>query len=294
LTDTALIAQLVVNGALLAGVYALMALGLNLIFGVIRVLNMAHGEMLMIGAFSAFWAWRLAGLNPLVAFLVLGPLMFVCGYLFQYFVVARMASSRMPIEDGSLLLTYGLSLTLVALARVLWTSDYKSVPFLRGSWLVGDLIVPQSKIAAFVAALIITAGLIAVLYRTGIGMAIRATSQNRDLASACGVRARHIHGMAFGIGTALAGAAGMMLSTMYAVYPDMGIDYSIRAFVIVILGGLGSMAGTFVGALVLGVVESFGSFYLGALPATIIPFIVVLLILFVRPRGLVGSRRREG
>jgi branched-chain amino acid transport system permease protein len=125
-------------------------------------------------------------------------------------------------------------------------------------------------------------------------MAIRATSQNKDLASVCGVRARHVHAVAFGIGTALAGAAGMMLSTMYAVYPDMGVEYSIRAFVIIMLGGLGSMAGTFIGALVLGLVESFGSFYLGALPATIIPFIVVLLILFFRPTGIFGSRKREG
>jgi branched-chain amino acid transport system permease protein len=294
LTDTSLLVQLLLNGVLLAGVYALMALGLNMIFGVIRVLNIAHGEMLMLGAFGAFWAWRLAGMNPIVAFLLLGPLMFLCGYLFQYFVVNRLSSSRMAIEDSSLLLTYGLSLTLVALARALWTSDYKSVSFLRGSWTVGYLIVPQTKVAAFVTAIVITAGLIAMLYRTGIGMAIRATAQSKDLASVCGVRARHIHSVAFGLGTALAGAAGMMLSTMYAVYPDMGVDYSIRAFVIVILGGLGSMAGTFSGALVLGLVESFGSFYLGALPATIIPFIVVLLVLFFRPAGLLGSGKREG
>lgn len=291
--DATLFFQLLLNGILLAGVYALMALGLNLIFGVIRVLNMAHGEILMMGAFGAFWAWRLTGLNPLVAFVLLGPLMFACGYLFQYYVVQRIATGRMAIEDSSLLLTYALSLTLVALARFLWTSDYRSVPFLSGSWLVGDLLFPLSKVAAFLSALVVTLLLMVGLYRTRIGMAIRATAQSRDLASVCGVRARHVHAVAFGIGVALAGCAGMMLSTMYAVYPDMGLEYSIRAFVIVILGGLGSMPGTLIGALLLGIIESFGAFQFGAVPATIIPFLVILVILLLRPAGILGAFRRQ-
>ena len=294
MTDPVLLAQLLVNGLLLAGVYALMALGLNVIFGVIRVLNMAHGEILMVGAFAAFWAWRLADLNPFFAFLAVGPLFFLFGYLFQYHVVARIATSRMPLEDSSLLLTYGLSLSLVAFARLAWTSDYKSVPFLRGSMRLGELIVPYPRLAAFGAAIVITATLMALLFKTRIGMAIRATAQSGELASACGVRARHVHAMAFGIGATLAAAAGMMLSSLYAVYPDMGVEYSIRAFVIVILGGLGSMPGAFVGACVLGIVETFGSFYFGTLPATIIPFLVVLVILLFRPAGILGSERREG
>jgi branched-chain amino acid transport system permease protein len=294
MNDPALIVQLLLNGVLLAGVYALMALGLNLIFGVIRVLNMAHGEMLMMGAFFAFWAWRLAGLNPLFAFVLLAPALFAFGYLFQYYVVQRIAKGRMALEDSSLLLTYGLSLSLIALARLLWSADYKSVPLLSGAWFVGEFSFPLTKLAAFVVALLVTSGLMAFLYRTRIGMAIRATAQSHDLASACGVRARHVHAVAFGIGAALAACAGMMLSTMYAVYPDMGIDYSVRAFVIVILGGLGSMAGTLVGALFLGVVESFSAFYLGVLPATIVPFLLILAILLLRPAGLLGARHRMG
>ena len=294
MTDFALIAQLAVNGLLLAGVYALMAMGLNAIFGVIRVLNMAHGELLMMGAFAAFWAWQLAGLNPVVALVLVGPLLFGCGYLFQYFVVSRLEGGKMPIEDSSLLLTYGLSLTLVAFARFVWTADYKAVPLLQGSWLIGDILVSRSKAAAFGMALIVTLGMFALLYRTDTGMAIRATAQSKDLAAACGVRSRHVHAMAFGVGTALAAAAGMMLATMYAVYPDMGLEYSIRAFVIIILGGLGSIPGVFIGALVLGMVESFGSFVVGALAATAIPFVVILLVLFWRPAGLLGARSRVG
>jgi branched-chain amino acid transport system permease protein len=205
-----------------------------------------------------------------------------------------MAASRMPVEDSSLLLTYGLSLSLVAFARLVWSSDYKSVPFLRGSMRWGELIVPYPRLAAFGAAMLITVILMVLLYKTRLGMAIRATAQSRDLAAACGVRARHVHAVAFGIGTALAAAAGMMLSSLYAVYPDMGVEYSIRAFVIVILGGLGSMPGAFVGACVLGIVETFGSFYFGTLPATIIPFLVVLIILLLRPVGILGTGRREG
>lgn len=294
MTDYALIAQLAVNGLLLAGVYALMALGLNVIFGVIRVLNMAHGELLMMGAFAAFWAWQLAGLNPVLALVVLGPVFFGLGYLFQYYVVRRLEGSKMAIEDSSLLLTYGLSLALVAFARFLWSADYKAVAVFQGSWLLGDVLVSRPKAAAFATALAITAGMFVLLFRTDIGMAIRATAQSKDLAAACGVRARHVHAVAFGIGAAMAAAAGMMLATMYAVYPDMGLEYSIRAFVIIILGGLGSMPGAFFGALVLGLIESFGSFVIGALPATIIPFVVIVLVLLVRPTGLLGAHTRTG
>ncbi|MGE0797154.1 MAG: branched-chain amino acid ABC transporter permease [Lautropia sp.] len=289
-----LIGQLTVNGLLLAGVYALLALGLNVIFGVIRVLNMAHGEVLMMGAFAAFWVWQLAGLNPVFALLLLGPVFFGCGYLFQYFVVRRLDGSRMPIEDSSLILTYGLSLSLAALARVLWSADYKAVPLLQGSWMVGELLVSRSRTAAFATAVAITAGMFALLHRTDIGMAIRATAQSKDLAAACGVRARHVHAVAFGIGATMAAAAGMMLATMYAVYPDMGLEYSIRAFVIIILGGLGSMPGAFVGALMLGLIESFGSYVVGTLAATLIPFVVIVIVLLLRPAGLLGARGRTG
>lgn len=294
MNDPVIILQLLLNGVLLAGVYASMAMGLNLIFGVIRVLNMAHGEVLMMGAFCAFWAWRLAGLNPILAFVVTAPLLFAFGYLFQYYVVRRIAAGRMALEDSSLLLTYGLSLTLVALARLMWSADYRSVPFMQGSWIAGGLIFPVSKAFAFASAVVVSALLVVLLRWTRTGMAIRATAQNRELAAVCGVRDRHTHAVAFGIGAALAGLAGMMLSTMYAVYPDMGVEYSIRAFVIVILGGLGSMTGAFIGAVILGVLESVGAFYFGTLPATLIPFIAILAILLVRPTGLAGLRAREG
>ena len=294
MTDTSLLVQLLVNGVLLAGMYALMALGLNLIFGVIRVLNMAHGELLMLGGFGAFWAWRLLGLNPVFAFALLGPAFFVSGYLFQYFVVRRIAGGRMPIEDSSLLLTYGLSLVLVAMTRLLWTSDYRSVPFLPGSSLAGEITLSHTQMAAFGMAMGITLLLMAFLYRTRVGRAIRATAQNRDLAAACGVEAHHVHAVAFGIGAAVAGGAGMLLSMMYTVYPEMGIDYSLRAFVIVILGGLGNMRGAFLGAVVVGVTETFGAFYFGALAATIIPFLLILVILLFRPDGMVGVAQRHG
>ena len=294
MADFSLIAQLAVNALLLAGVYALMALGLNVIFGVIRVLNMAHGEMLMIGAFGAFWAWQLAGLNPVLALLLLSPVFFGLGYAFQYFVVRRLEGSRMPIEDSSLILTYGLSLSLVALARLVWSPDYKAVPMLQGSWLLGDLLVSRSKAVACAIALVTMAGIFSLIFRTRVGMAIRATAQSKDLAAACGVRARHVHALAFGLGTAMAGAAGMMLATMYAVYPDMGLEYSIRGFVIIILGGLGSIPGTFLGALLLGMVESFGSYVVGTMAATVIPFLVILLVLLWRPTGLLGARSRVG
>jgi len=293
-----LVAQLLVNGLLLAGIYALMAVGLNVIFGVIRILNMAHGEVLMLGGFGAFWIWRLLGFNPIIAVPLLAPVFFAAGYAFQRLVLQHLFSNRlgreqMSVEDSSLLATYGLSLALVALARVLWTSDYRSVPFLRGSWLLGELIVSYSQLAAFSAAAAMTGVLLLLLNFTRIGRAIRATAQNHDLAESCGVTVRHVYAVTFGLGAAAAGVAGLMLSMIYAIYPEMGLDYSIRAFVVVILGGLGSLSGSFVGALALGLSESVCAFYLGALPATIVPFLLILAILLVRPTGIVASRKRQ-
>ena len=140
---------------------------------------------------------------------------------------------------------------------------------------------------------LVMAALIATLYRTRLGRTIRATADDRELAAACGVRADHVYAIAFGLGAIAAAVAGVMLSMMFAIYPEMGLDYSIRAFVIVVLGGLGSLAGAFVGAAALGLVETFGAFYLGALPATILPFVIILAVLFLRPAGIGGFVARS-
>jgi branched-chain amino acid transport system permease protein len=288
-----ILVQLVINGLLLAGVYALLALGLNVIFGVIRVLNMAHGEFLMLGGFAVFWTWRLADLNPLLGLVATVPVFFATGYLIQHLLVRRLMSARMvALEDNSLLLTYGLSLALVALARYLWTADYRSVPVMRGSFVFGDLIFSYSLLIAFVAAVSITALVFLFLRFTRMGMMIRATAQNLELASACGIEAHRVYAVAFGVGTAVAGAAGSLLAMMFAIYPEMGLDYSIRAFVIVILGGLGSMVGVLIGAVVLGITESIGSFVFGSLTATIIPFGLILVILLLRPGGIAARAQR--
>jgi branched-chain amino acid transport system permease protein len=288
-----ILVQLVINGLLLAGVYALLALGLNVIFGVIRVLNMAHGEFLMLGGFTVFWTWRLADLNPLLGLMAVVPVFFAAGYLIQHLLVRRLMRARMvALEDNSLLLTYGLSLALVALARYLWTADYRSVPVMRGSFVFGDLIFSYSLLIAFVAAVGMTAMVFLFLRFTRMGMMIRATAQNRELASACGVEAHRVYAVAFGLGTAVAAAAGSLLAMMFAIYPEMGLDYSIRAFVIVILGGLGSMLGVLIGAVVLGITESIGSFVFGSLTATIIPFGLIFLILLLRPGGIAARAQR--
>jgi branched-chain amino acid transport system permease protein len=288
-----ILVQLVINGLLLAGTYALMALGLNVIFGVIRVLNMAHGEFLMLGGFAVFWGWQLAGLNPLLGLIVAMPPFFAAGYLFQHVIVRRLMSARtVAIEDNSLLLTYGLSLALVALARFLWTANYRSIPVMRGSFIFGDLIFSYSLLIAFAAAIALTGFVFLFLRMTRTGMAIRATAQNLELASACGVETQRVYAVAFGIGTAVAAAAGGLMVMMFAIYPDMGLDYTIRAFVIVILGGMGSMVGVLIGSVVLGITESIGSFAFGSLTATIIPFGFILLILLVRPSGISAKAER--
>jgi branched-chain amino acid transport system permease protein len=207
--------------------------------------------------------------------------------------VQRLLSARrVAVEDNSLLLTYGLSLVLVALARYLWTADYRSIPVMRGSFIFDGLIFSYSLLIAFVAAIGITAFVFLFLRFTKVGMAIRATAQNQELASACGVTAQRVYSVAFGIGTAVAAAAGSLLAMMFAIYPDMGLDYSIRAFVIVILGGMGSMGGALIGAVILGITESIGSFVFSSLAATIIPFGLILLVLLLRPGGIAAKAER--
>lgn len=287
-----LLPQLCANALLLAGIYALMAAGLSIVFGVLRVLNMAHGEILMLGGLSAFLLFRTLGVNPIVSLTAVLPVFFALGYFLYQFIVRPTMSSRIAREDSTLMVTYGLSIVLIALARYLWSADHRSVPYLRGSLVIGDLVLSYSQMVSFVVAVVLCVVLLCFLRLTPLGMTIRATSQNRELAETCGIKPDRVFAAAMGIGTALAGAAGATLSSLYAVYPEMGLDYSLRAFVIVILGGLSSIGGAALGAALLALVEVFGSFFLGNLTATLIPFSLVIAVLLLRPYGLGGAAQR--
>ena len=289
---TDLFLQLLFNGLMLAGIYGLLSVGLNLIFGVMRVLNFAHGEIIMIGGYTAFWLFALLGLTPLWSLPLALPAFFLLGMGIQRLLITPLIPRRALIEDTSLVMTYGLSLFLASFARFLFSADYRSVSYIRGSLLIGDMVFSYAQIIAFVVAVVLTVLLFLFLKTTRVGMAIRATAQNRDLASACGIESGMIYMITFGLGAAAAGAAGSIFSMLFAVYPDMGLEYSLRAFVIVILGGMGNLLGALIGALVLALTETFVGFIANAQLAATIPFVLVILILMLRPGGLTSGSDR--
>jgi branched-chain amino acid transport system permease protein len=276
-----------VSGILLGGVYALLAGGLNLIFGVMRVINLAHGELLMLGAYTTFWLFVRGGLNPILSLLITMPLLFLLGAVAQRYLVGRVV--RRPLLV-SLLMTFGISLFLSGLAQQLWTNDFRSVPYLSGSidpFGLG-LALSRPRLVAFAVALALTGATYAFLRWGRWGRALRATSQNPDAALVCGVDVDRARLIAFALGASLAGAAGTLAAFMYSVFPQMGQTFMLKAFAVIVLGGLGSFPGAFLGALLLGLVEAYAAYFTTTQIAEAVVYLLLVLALLLRPSGLFG------
>jgi branched-chain amino acid transport system permease protein len=282
-----MVLQMVVSGLLAGGLYALVALGLSLVFGVMRVINLAHGALLMLGAYTTYWLFALFGLNPFLSLLVSVPMLFVVGAILQSLFVHRVVEAP---ELSSLLLTFGISIFIANVAMLAWSSDYRSVEFLTGSFILGQIAVSKPRLISFVTALGLTGLAFLFLHRTKIGKAIRATSQHRDVAQICGINVRRIDVITFGLGAGLAGAGGSLVSVMFAVYPEMGLIYVFKSFLVIALGGAGNYPGAFFGGLLLGLVEGLASLFLTAQLSEVIAYIFLVIVLLVRPAGLLGGR----
>ncbi|HEX2032715.1 MAG TPA: branched-chain amino acid ABC transporter permease [Chloroflexota bacterium] len=281
------LAQVAVSGLLLGGVYALLAGGLNLVFGVMRVINLAHGEFLMLGAYTTFWLFSLLGLHPVLSLLISVPLMFALGTLAQRFLVGRVV--RQPMLT-SLLLTFGISLFLTGLAQQLWTNDFRSVPYLTGSVDAFGLSLSRPRLVASAVALLLSAATYTFLRWSRWGKALRATAQNPDAALVCGVDVDRARLIAFALGAALAGAAGTLASFMYTVFPEMGQTFMLKAFAVIVLGGLGSFAGAFLGALLLGLIEAYAAFFTTTQLAEALVYVLLVAVLLFKPSGFFGLR----
>ncbi len=283
-------AQLAIDGLLLGGIYAALGIGLNLIFGVMRVVNLAHGDLMMIGAYVTVTLFTAYQVSPFVSLPLAAALVFVLGWLMQAGCFARLP------EDGSrellsLLLAFGLSSVLQNAGIVIWGTQFRSVPVLSGTWFLGRFAFPEVRTITFGMAIALTAGLWLFLKKTELGLAIRAASQQVEGALVCGVNVRRVRSLTFAIGSALAGIVGALLVMMYAVYPQMGQDYVLRAFAIIVVGGLGSYPGAFLGGMLLGLSETFGGYLFGGNMASIVPFALLVMTLLVRPSGLLGVQR---
>jgi len=282
-----MLGQVIVSGLLAGALYAMVALGLGLIFGVMRVLNVAHGPLLMLGAYITYWLFSTVGLNPYLSLLVSMPLVFLIGVALQHVLVRRVVDAP---ELSSLLLTFGISIALVNLAQLAFTSDLRSVEFLTGSFLVGPFAFSKSRVIACLFAAGITTLAFLFLQKTRMGKAIRAVSQSREVAQVCGINVQRIHLFAFGLASALAAAGGTLVAVMVAIQPEMGAVYTFKSFLVIVLGGAGNYPGALLGGRLLGLVQQLASLFLTTQVNEAVAYVLLVLVLLLRPTGLLGGR----
>jgi branched-chain amino acid transport system permease protein len=284
-----LLLQVLINGILLGGLYGIMALGMSLIWGVMNIVNIAHGALIMLGAYLTYWLFTLWGWDPFVSLPVTIALLFVYGYCLQRFVLNLIVRAQLFL---TLLLTFGIEVVMVNLARIAWSSDLRQVTpaYAGSSFAVAGLTVPYVRLWVFGTTVALSLVFLLVLEKTRLGRAIRATSEELRAARLTGIPVAHIYAVTFGLGAALAGAAGGLWGMLFPITPVMGGGLTLKSFVVAVLGGLGTMMGAIVGGLVLGIAESFTSTYLGPTYPNAISFGLLVLILVFRPTGLVGRR----
>lgn len=282
--------QLLVNGLLLGGAYAIISIGLTLIFGVVRVVNFAHGEFLMIGMYAVWFLAQYAGLHPYTSAALVAILLFVCGALMQRFVIQPLLSADAHIQ---IFATVGVSTALLNLALMVFGADIRKaeVTFGTESLSIGTLTFVSGQLITFLTAVVVATGMHLFLKHTYTGRAFRALAQNRAAASLMGVNVGKTYVLAFGIGAGLVGLASGLLAVQYPAFPTVGQYFVLTAFVIVVLGGMGSLPGAVIGSLVIGLIDSLAGYYVGPDLKEMVYFLVFLAILFVRPTGLFGLGR---
>lgn len=287
--DLAIVVPSVLNGLTTGAVYALIALGLTLIYGVLHIINFAHGASLMLALYGVYWLWQGLGVDPYLALPLMVAGMFVLGYALQRFIVNRASHGK---DENILLVTLGLSVVMENLALLFFRSDTRTIDtaYTLSTVQIGPAFIALPKLIAFGGALVVSALLLWLVSRTDLGRAIRAVAKEKQGARLMGIDVDHIYAMSFGIGLACLGAAACFLLPAYYVNPQVGGGFVLVAFTIVVLGGMGSFAGALVGGLLIGVVESLGGLYLGESLGQIGIFLIFIAVLLFRPQGLFGAR----
>jgi branched-chain amino acid transport system permease protein len=283
--------QVVANGLMLGGLFAIVSVGLTLIFGIVKVVNFAHGEFLMVGMYLTFLLTTGLGVHPYVTAAAVAPILFALGALTQRFLIQPLMAAR--DDHIQIFATVGLSTALTNLALLVFGADIMATPAsgLRTPVEIGPVRVLNGQLAIFAVGVALVAGLHLFLQRTQTGRAIRAVAQNRAAAQLMGVDVNRIYVLTFGIGAACVGLAAALVAPLYPTQPTSGAYFVLMAFVTVVLGGLGSIGGAFAGALVIGVIDSMAAFYVGSDLREVAVFGVFLAILILRPSGLFGGSR---
>ncbi len=276
-----------VFGLLLGGIYGLVSIGLNLIFGVVRIVNFAQGELVMFGMYGGFFAWHWWGINPYLSVFLVAPLVGLLGVAIQRLVIQPLQHE----PNMQIFATFGLLMLFQNLMLMVSRGEAYSVGGQVGSTVltVGDLKLSLVRVVTLVAATLITIGLHLFLARTMTGKAIRAVTQDKRAARAMGINVEKTFLITFGIGAALAGMAGVLLTPIYSITPGVGGNFILAAFAVVVLGGLGSVWGAYLGGLVVGIVEAFAGFYIDPVLRSAVWFVIFLIVLVVKPSGLLGQ-----
>jgi branched-chain amino acid transport system permease protein len=284
--------QIAANGLVLGGLYACIAVGFSLVWGVLNVINILHGTFIVLGSYIAYFAYVRLGIHPFVSIVIAGTALYALGYLLQAEIINRVIAAPVLI---TLTLTFGLDLILNNAILLAFTADYRSVTLAHPlqSLELGPVFLPGDRVAAMALAIILTILLQRLLRSSRIGRAIVAVRMDREAAALMGVEVKRINAVTFAVGAFMAGAAGALLSIIYPISPLNSQVFLGKAFVVCVLGGLGSVPGAIVGGLVLGVIENFGGYWFGPEQVVTLSFGLLLVLLFVRPSGLLGRRGYE-
>lgn len=283
--NATLIIQVLINGILIGSIYALVAVGLTLIFGVMNIINFAHGSLMMVAMYLSYWLFVSLKIDPYLSMIATIPFLFFSGLLIQRFLIDYVLEAKHSIQ---ILLTVGLSLFLDNFALFLFSPDFRaiSVKYQTYSIVLGDFIINYPKMIAFFLACALTFFLYIILKKTTIGKAIRATSVEKEGAILVGINTRQIYYLTFGLGSACVGAAGSAILPFFYCSPNVGYAFIIPAFFVVVLGGMGNFFGALVGGLIIGVAESLGAIFMPGSLKQMVMFIIFIFVLLFKPRGI--------
>ena len=283
----------IINGASMGAIYGLIAMGLTLIFGTMRVTNFAHGAMLMLSMITGYSLWAVTNINPYLLIVVIGPLMFFLGYATQMILIRPVLKAESDKNDpiGVLLLTAGFSIVLENLALMIFGADYRmaQTSFSSKTFTFGATSLSAPRLYGLIITLVVSALLWVFLQRTEPGRQLRATGQDRNTAALMGINSEKTFAVAFGISMALLAVTGLVLLPFYYVTPSVGNVFQTRAFIVVVLGGLGSVPGALVGGIIIGLIETVAAQFMTASVTSVLIYLVFLIVLFVKPSGLFGT-----
>jgi branched-chain amino acid transport system permease protein len=274
-------------GIMLGGLYALVALGLSIVFGVMRLINVAHGDLLLLASYLALTLMTCLGLDPILSLIVVIPALFCIGFIVQKYLLNRAFTISM---EAPLIIAFGISIVLQNVFQILWSplSRGLTTSYTLKSFAIGALNFPLVYLLDFFVGIIVMVFLHQFLHRTYLGKAINAASQDRRAAHLMGINTKQVYAFAFAIAMALAAVAGVFVGLTFPFTPQSGVSFLIIAFGVVVLGGLGSIAGTFIGGLVMGLAQTLGGYFLGTNAQMLIAYLIVIVLLATRPQGLFG------